>query len=341
MSKQRIGIIGAGSFGTALAKVFHEAGNQVQVWAREPEIVAHINTFNLNPRYLSHLVLPDAVFAVSKLFEVVREKDLLVLATPSHTLRDMASHIKPMLSGNEVVITVSKGIEQKSFKTMSQVLVDILEGVISSDQIGVLSGPSHAEEVAHQKPTTVVASSYSSQVASYIQDTCMTPMFRIYVNNDVAGVEIGGSVKNIMAIAAGVIDGAGWGDNTKAALITRGLHEMKLMGAHFGAFTDTFSGLTGMGDLIVTCTSAYSRNRRLGHLIGEGKNLEEIIDGMEMVAEGVKTTRAVYNWARKNSIEMPITSAVYQVLFEGVNPIDAMTQLMNRDPKQEGLQGIY
>jgi glycerol-3-phosphate dehydrogenase (NAD(P)+) len=341
MSKQRIGIIGAGSFGTALAKVFYEAGNQVHVWAREPEIVAHINAHHVNPSYLSDLVLPDSVYAVEELSELVQEKDLLVLATPSHTLGDMASRIKPLLSGNEVVITVSKGIEKDSFKTMSQVLVHVLDGVISSDRIGVLSGPSHAEEVAHQKPTTVVATSYSTQTATYIQDTCMTPMFRIYVNNDVAGVEVGGSVKNIMAIAAGVIDGAGWGDNTKAALITRGLHEMKRMGAYFGAHTDTFSGLTGMGDLIVTCTSPHSRNRRLGQLIGEGKSLEEIIDGMEMVAEGVKTTQAVHFWAQKNSVEMPITSAVYHVLFEGVNPIDAMTQLMNRDPKQEGLQNIY
>ena len=341
MSKQRIGIIGAGSFGTALAKVFYEAGNQVQVWAREAEIVTHINAHHTNPKYIPDLILPDTVRAMSELSDIVQEKDLLVLATPSHTLGDMAGRIKPMLSGSEVIVSVSKGIEKDSFKTMSQVLVHVLEGVISTDRIGVLSGPSHAEEVAHLKPTTIVASSYSTQTATYIQDTCMTPMFRVYVNNDVAGVEIGGSVKNIMAIAAGVIDGAGWGDNAKAALITRGLHEMKRMGAHFGAHTDTFSGLTGMGDLIVTCTSAHSRNRRLGQLIGEGKRLEEIIDGMEMVAEGVKTTQAVYSWAQKNSIEMPITSAVYQVLFEGVNPIDAMTQLMNRDPKQEGLQDIY
>ena len=341
MSKQRIGIIGAGSFGTALAKEFYAAGNHVHVWAREPEIVAHINVHHVNPIYLSDLVLPDSVYAVEELSELVLEKDLLVLATPSHTLGDMASRIKPLLSGNEVVITVSKGIEKDSFKTMSQLLAHVLDGVISSERIGVLSGPSHAEEVAHQKPTTVVATSYSTQTATYIQDTCMTPMFRIYVNNDVAGVDAARPVKTMMALAAGVLAGAGWGDNTKAALITRGLHEMKRMGTYFGAHTDTFSGLTGMGDLIVTCTSPHSRNRRLGQLIGEGKSLEEIIDGMEMVAEGVKTTQAVYFWAKKNSVEMPITSAVYEVLFEGVNPIDAMTQLMNRDPKQEGLQDIY
>jgi glycerol-3-phosphate dehydrogenase (NAD(P)+) len=253
----------------------------------------------------------------------------------------MAESIKPMLKGNEVVITVSKGIEQDTFMTMSQVLVEALEGVITSDQIGVLYGPSHAEEVAHQKPTTVVAASYSTRTATYIQNTCMTSMFRIYVNNDVLGVEIGGSVKNIMAIAAGVIDGAGWGDNTKAALITRGLHEIKRMGVQFGAHTDTFSGLTGMGDLIVTCTSEHSRNRRLGLEIGKGKSLDEVVEGMDMVAEGVKTTRAVYYWAKKHGIEMPITTAIYQVLFEGMNPVDALNDLMNRDPKQEGLQDIY
>ena len=234
-----------------------------------------------------------------------------------------------------------KGIEQDTFMTMSQVMVEVLDRVINSDQIGVLYGPSHAEEVAHEKPTTVVAASYSTRTATYIQNTCMTPMFRIYVNNDVLGVEIGGSVKNIMAIAAGVIDGAGWGDNTKAALITRGLHEIKRMGVRFGAHTDTFSGLTGMGDLIVTCTSEHSRNRRLGLEIGRGKSLDDIIGGMHMVAEGVKTTRAVYFWAQKYGVEMPITTAIYQVLFEGMNPVDALNDLMNRDPKQEGLQDIY
>jgi glycerol-3-phosphate dehydrogenase (NAD(P)+) len=341
MNGQRIGIIGAGSFGTALSKVFIDAGNEVQIWAREADIVDQINQHHHNPAYLPDLELPKELKAVKTLEEVVQNQQLLVLATPSHTLRTMAESIKPMLKGNEVVITVSKGIEQDTFMTMSQVLVEALEGVITSDQIGVLYGPSHAEEVAHQKPTTVVAASYSTRTATYIQNTCMTSMFRIYVNNDVLGVEIGGSVKNIMAIAAGVIDGAGWGDNTKAALITRGLHEIKRMGVQFGAHTDTFSGLTGMGDLIVTCTSEHSRNRRLGLEIGKGKSLDEVVEGMDMVAEGVKTTRAVYYWAKKHGIEMPITTAIYQVLFEGMNPVDALNDLMNRDPKQEGLQDIY
>jgi glycerol-3-phosphate dehydrogenase (NAD(P)+) len=341
MNGQRIGIIGAGSFGTALSKVFIDAGNEVQIWAREADIVDQINQHHHNPAYLPDLELPKELKAVKTLEEVVQSQQLLVLATPSHTLRTMAESIKPMLKGNEVVITVSKGIEQDTFMTMSQVLVEALEGVITSDQIGVLYGPSHAEEVAHQKPTTVVAASYSTRTATYIQNTCMTSMFRIYVNNDVLGVEIGGSVKNIMAIAAGVIDGAGWGDNTKAALITRGLHEIKRMGVQFGAHTDTFSGLTGMGDLIVTCTSEHSRNRRLGLEIGKGKSLDEVVEGMDMVAEGVKTTRAVYYWAKKHGIEMPITTAIYQVLFEGMNPVDALNDLMNRDPKQEGLQDIY
>jgi len=341
MNGQRIGIIGAGSFGTALSKVFIDAGNEVQIWAREADIADQINQHHHNPAYLPDLELPKELKAVKTLQEVVQNQQLLVLATPSHTLRTMAESIKPMLKGDEVVITVSKGIEQDTFMTMSQVLVEALEGVITSDQIGVLYGPSHAEEVAHQKPTTVVAASYSTRTATYIQNTCMTSMFRIYVNNDVLGVEIGGSVKNIMAIAAGVIDGAGWGDNTKAALITRGLHEIKRMGVQFGAHTDTFSGLTGMGDLIVTCTSEHSRNRRLGLEIGKGKSLDEVVEGMDMVAEGVKTTRAVYYWAKKHGIEMPITTAIYQVLFEGMNPVDALNDLMNRDPKQEGLQDIY
>jgi glycerol-3-phosphate dehydrogenase (NAD(P)+) len=219
--------------------------------------------------------------------------------------------------------------------TPTQILVSVFDGVILEDQIGVLSGPSHAEEVSKFKPTTVVAAAYSKRVARIIQETFMTPMFRVYLNQDIIGVEIGAALKNIMAIAAGIADGADMGDNAKAALITRGLHEMKRMGVAMGASQDTFSGLTGLGDLIVTCTSEHSRNRYVGYNIGQGKKLDEIITGMNMVAEGVKTTDSVNQWAEKNSIEMPITRAVHKVLFENMDPTDALIELMTRNPKEE------
>jgi len=211
----------------------------------------------------------------------------------------------------------------------------VLEDVTLEDQVGVLTGPSHAEEVSKFKPTTVVAAAYSTRVARIIQRTFITPMFRVYLNHDIIGAEIGGAVKNIMAIAAGIIDGADLGDNAKAALMTRGLHEMKRMGNHLGASQDTFSGLTGMGDLIVTCTSQHSRNRFVGFNIGQGKTLDEIISGMNMVAEGVKTAESVALWSRKNNIEMPITNAVYKVLFEQLDPKDAVHELMTRNAKEE------
>ncbi len=332
---KNVTIVGAGSFGTALATVLDTAGNNVQIWAREKEIVDSINNEHRNLAYLQDLKLPDSIKAYHDLEKCLRNQDMVLFATPSHTLREVAARIKPCLDGDEILVTVSKGIENETFKTMSQILIEVMEGVTYEDKIGVLYGPSHAEEVATLKPTTVVAAAYSSRTAKEIQNTFLTPMFRVYVNNDVVGVEIGGSVKNIMAIAAGVIDGAELGDNAKAALITRGLHEMKRMGAMMGAHPDTFSGLTGMGDLIVTCTSAHSRNRYVGHQIGLGRKLDEIIESMSMVAEGIKTTKSVHDWAVKNRVDMPITSAVYKVLFEDVDPKDAMNALMTRDPKDE------
>lgn len=332
---RNVTIVGAGSFGTALATVLDTAGNNVQIWAREKEIVAGINENHQNPSYLSHVELPETIQAYNDLEHCLRDQDMVVFATPSHTLREVAAKIKPCLDGHEILVTVSKGIENDTFKTMSQILVEVMEGVTYEDNIGVLYGPSHAEEVSMLKPTTVVAAAYSTRTARLIQETFLTPMFRVYINNDVIGVEIGGSVKNIMAIAAGVIDGAELGDNAKAALITRGLHEMKRMGVMMGAHTDTFSGLTGMGDLIVTCTSEHSRNRYVGNQIGLGKKLDDVIKSMNMVAEGIKTTKSVHDWAVKNRVDMPITSAVYKVLFESVDPKDALNALMTRDPKDE------
>ncbi|SMO69590.1 NAD(P)H-dependent glycerol-3-phosphate dehydrogenase [Gracilimonas mengyeensis] len=335
MSNKNVTIIGAGSFGTALAMVLDQAGNNVQIWAREPEVAQGINENHINPSYLSDIKIPETIKAYNNLEQCLQSQDIILFATPSHALRDVANKLKPCLDGHEILVTVAKGIENDTFKTMSQVLVEVMEGTTYEDNIGVLYGPSHAEEVGLFKPTTVVSAAYSTRTARIIQETFLTPMFRVYINNDVIGVEIGGSVKNIMAIAAGIVDGAELGDNAKAALITRGLHEMKRMGVMLGAHSDTFSGLTGMGDLIVTCTSSHSRNRSVGYRIGKGEKLDDIIKSMNMVAEGIKTAKSVRDWSVKNKVEMPITHAVYRVLFEDVDPSDVLYELMTRDPKDE------
>ena len=335
MSNKNVTVIGAGSFGTALAMVLEQAGNKVQIWAREEEIANRINEDHINPSYLNDIQLSEDIVAYNNIEQCLQAQDMVVFATPSHALREVAKKIKPCLDGHEILVTVAKGIENDTFKTMSQVLIEVMDGTTYEDNIGVLYGPSHAEEVGKLRPTTVVAAAYSTRTAKIIQETFLTPMFRVYVNNDVIGVEIGGSVKNIMAIAAGIVDGAELGDNAKAALITRGLHEMKRMGQMLGAHSDTFSGLTGMGDLIVTCTSSHSRNRSVGFRIGQGEKLDDIINSMNMVAEGVKTTKSVKDWAEKNNVEMPITQAVYSVLFENMDPRDALYKLMTRDPKDE------
>lgn len=332
---KKVSIIGAGSFGTALSIVLARAGNKVKLWAREPEIAYNINNFHENGEYLPELTLPDSIECSTKLEDCFGEQDIVLFATPSHAVREMAGKVKPLLNGDEMIVNVAKGIEKDTFMTMSQVLVEVLKGTIVEDHIGVIYGPSHAEEVSKFRPTTVVATSYSKRTARIIQETFMTPMFRVYLNYDIVGVEVGGSVKNIMAIAAGIVDGAEMGDNAKAALITRGLHEMKRLGMSLGASQDTFSGLTGMGDLIVTCTSEHSRNRYVGYHIGKGEKLDDIISKMNMIAEGVKTTEAVKGWSKELNIEMPITDAVYSVLFEGQDPKDVLYELMTRNPKEE------
>lgn len=332
---KKISIIGAGSFGTAIALVTAKNGHSVSIWAREREVVEGINKNHVNPDYISDIKLPKSIKAYHNIEDVLKDPEIVVFATPSHAMREVSTRAKKFLKGSEIIVTVAKGIEQDSLMTPSQVLVDVLDGVVLEDQIGVLTGPSHAEEVSRFKPTTVVAAAYSKRVARIIQETFITPMFRVYLNHDIIGAEIGAALKNIMAIAAGIVDGAELGDNAKAALITRGLHEMKRMGSTLGASQDTFSGLTGMGDLIVTCTSTHSRNRYVGYNIGRGKTLKEITSGMNMVAEGVKTARSVYQWSQQNGVEMPITEAVYKVLFEKMDPKDAVNELMTRNAKDE------
>ncbi|MGM0507256.1 MAG: NAD(P)H-dependent glycerol-3-phosphate dehydrogenase [Bacteroidota bacterium] len=332
-----VAVIGAGSFGTALATVLAGKGNRVTLWAREAEVARSINEENRNPFYLSDLDLSDSIGATTDLVEAIRGVSLILIATPSHAVRTVTARMADHIEGEPLLVIVSKGIEEKTFMTMSQVAVETLEGRLSEDRIGVLYGPSHAEEVALLKPSAVVASSYSRRTAREIQESFMTSMFRVYLNQDIIGVEVGGSVKNIMAIAAGIADGLEMGDNAKAALMTRGLHEMKRMGLHLGASQDTFSGLSGLGDLVVTCTSQHSRNRQVGYRLGRGETLEQIQAQMNMVAEGVKTAHSVHEWADANRVEMPITEAVCRSLFGGESPADLLVELMNRTAKEERL----
>jgi glycerol-3-phosphate dehydrogenase (NAD(P)+) len=328
-------VIGAGSWGTALSMVLARAGHDVKIWAREPEIAYRINNFHENGTYLEGITLSDAIKSYTDLKECLHNRDIIVFATPSHTMREVAKRALPHMSGNEIVVSVSKGIENDTFLTMSQVLVEVLKDKIIEDHIGVLYGPSHAEEVCRFKPTLIVSTAYSRRTAQLIQRTFMTPMFRVYVNYDILGVEIAGSVKNVIAIAAGIVDGADFGDNAKAALLTRGMSEIRRLGTRLGASQETFSGLAGIGDLIVTCTSEHSRNRYVGYHIGRGERLNDIISRMNMIAEGVKTTKSVYFWGKSLHVDMPITEAVYKILFEDVDPKDAVYELMTRNPKEE------
>jgi glycerol-3-phosphate dehydrogenase (NAD(P)+) len=332
-----VSVIGAGSWGTALSLVLADSGHKVRLWAREPEVVRHINSEHRNPVYLSDIELPQQVVCFETLEETVLTAEVVLVATPSHALRGIAERLKPLLNGSQLLISVVKGIENETFKTMTQVLSEVMEGTVPQDNIATLYGPSHAEEVALRLPTAVVVAAYSSSTATVVQNMFSSPMFRVYVNRDVLGVEVSGSIKNIMAIAAGVAEGAGFGDNAIAALITRGLQEIKRLGMRLGASQDTFAGLAGVGDLVVTCTSQHSRNRYVGRRIGKGEALDDIIKEMKQVAEGVHTTRSVYGWSKKLQVDMPITDAVYKVLFEGLNPKEGVYKLMTRSQKEEVL----
>ena len=327
-------LFGAGSWGTALSVHLASAGRDVTLWARRPEVVEEIRRTSRNPTYLPELLIPSSVDITTDLEEAATASNLWGFAVPSQKLRARAKALRPYAHDAVRVVSLSKGIENETLQTMSQVLDDVLEHVPQS-QIGALHGPSHAEEVAEGRPTTVVAAAPDEDEARRIQKAFMTERLRVYLNTDVLGVEIGGSVKNVLAIAAGISDGTCFGDNAKAALVTRGLAEMRRLGRALGAEPRTFSGLAGIGDLVVTCTSLHSRNRHLGEQIASGKTLDRVLDEMEMVAEGVHTTQAVHDLAERHGIEMPITEAVYSVLFEGTNPGAMVKRLMTRSAKHE------
>ena len=330
----RIAIIGAGSWGTALAIMAARAGHEVRLWARDVRVAASINDDRVNPRYLSSIEIPDRVFATSFVDEALRNAELVLLATPSHATRSLLLAMKSMLEKSSAVVNVAKGIETDSCKRISEVVNDVL-GEEYFQRFVCLSGPSFAREVVENHPTAIVAASLDETAAQQVQEMLSVGNLRIYTNHDVVGTELGGSVKNVMAIAAGMTVGLGYGANSLAALITRGLAEITRLTLRCGGKLETLMGLAGLGDLVLTCTGSLSRNRFVGEELGKGKTLDQITSGMNEVAEGIKTSRAVKHLAESANIEMPITNEVCAVLYEGKSPREAVTQLMSRPLKSE------
>lgn len=331
---KKVSVIGAGSWGTAIAFVLAENGHDCLLWARRQEQVDEINEQKTNQAYLPNIALPKNLQATTSLEKAATHGEVIVIAVPTKGVRSICQSLQEIMTNEKLFVHVSKGIEPDSHKRISEM---IAEEITPNKRRGivVLSGPSHAEEVVEHHPTTVTAASEDEQVAKEIQDLFMNHYFRVYTNPDIIGVEIGAALKNVIALGAGVSDGLAYGDNAKAALITRGLAEISRLGVKMGANPLTFSGLTGLGDLIVTCTSVHSRNWKAGNMLGQGKSLEEVVEGMGMVIEGVRTTKAAYQLAQKYKVTMPLTEALYDVLFENVSPKKAVDQLMTRMKKQE------
>jgi glycerol-3-phosphate dehydrogenase (NAD(P)+) len=329
----KVGILGAGSFGTTLALVLNSNNHNVTCWSFEKDTVDDIKMNGINKKFLPGVEIPNEINFTADLDATVHNKDVIVVAVPSQVVREVIIKLENKFNPGTIWVNVAKGIENNTLLRMSQVINET--GNIPEDKIAILYGPSHAEEVSRKVPTAIVAASSSLKTAEIIQRLFMTSYFRVYASQDVIGVELGGSLKNIIALAAGICDGANFGDNTKAALITRGLVEINRMGVKLGANPSTFAGLSGLGDLVVTCMSQHSRNRYVGEQIGKGRKLDDILNEMAMVAEGVKTTKSAYDLSIKESIEMPITEQVYKTLFENKSPIQAMKDLMTRESKIE------
>jgi len=330
----KIGVVGAGSWGTALANLLGLKGFKVSLWVLEPEVKEQIETSGENRLFLPDVSLSSNLFASNDLAEVVSDKDLLLIVVPSHVMRAVATKMADFVSPKTIIVSASKGIEIKTHLTMSGVLKANLPE-IPANRFAVLSGPSFAREVARKVPTVVTVASTDQSVANTVQHIFATPYFRIYTNDDLIGVELGGAVKNVIAIAAGIIDGLGLGLNTRSAMITRGLAEIRRLGVKLGANPHTFAGLAGVGDLVLTCTGDLSRNHTVGKKIGQGQKLEDILAEMRMVAEGVKTARSVYNLSCRLGVEMPICHEVFNILYNGLSPQKALHRLMTRDLKQE------
>jgi glycerol-3-phosphate dehydrogenase (NAD(P)+) len=329
----KVSILGAGSWGTSLALILNQNQHQISCWSYEKEDIENIKNTGQNKRFLPGVDIPAAITFSNLLDDCLRQAEVIVVAVPSQVIRPVLEQIRHNIPAETIWVSVAKGIEKKSLLRVSEVLQQV--GGIAGDKIAVLSGPSHAEEVSRNIPSAVVAASSAANVARLVQNLFSTPTFRVYANFDVIGVELGGALKNIIALAAGICDGAGFGDNTKAALMTRGLVEITRLGIKCGANADTFTGLSGMGDLIVTCMSRHSRNRFVGEEIGKGRKLTDILKDMVMVAEGVYTTASAFELARHKKVEMPITEQVYKTLYADKSPLKAVQELMTRESRIE------
>lgn len=329
-----VAVIGAGGWGTALSRVLGNKGHEVRLWVREEDVLQDIVTNRENSAFLPGVKLPPHVKATPSLEEALAGADVVLFTVPSQYLRSVARAAAPHIPRNALVVHGAKGLEVGTLKRMSEVLAEELPDWPAS-RIACLSGPSHAEEVGRDVPTAVVVASRDREVQLALQDIFMTSRFRVYTNPDIIGVELGGALKNIIAFGTGVADGLGFGDNARAAIMTRGLAEIARLGIALGARPLTFAGLSGMGDLIVTCTSRHSRNRRAGEMLGRGKTLDEIIGSSRMVVESIPTIRAARDLAKRHGVEMPITEQLYACLFEGANPLDAVENLMLRGARHE------
>ena len=326
-----VGVIGAGSWGTALSVLLHDNGHQITIWSIDPAEVKMLDEKREHEKKLPGVKLSDEMVITGNLEEAIHGKDFMVLAVPSPFTRATAKKMAPFVAENQIIVDVAKGIEESTLMTLS---AQIKEEIPQAD-VAVLSGPSHAEEVGRKLPTTCVIGATTRKTAEYLQEAFISKVFRVYTSPDILGIELGGSLKNVIALAAGVADGLGYGDNTKAALITRGIAEIARLGIKMGGKIETFTGLTGIGDLIVTCASVHSRNRKAGYLMGQGKTMQEAMDEVQMVVEGVYSAKAAAKLAEKYNVSMPIVSEVNKVLFEGKKAADAVDELMLRESRSE------
>ncbi|CAN5429840.1 NAD(P)H-dependent glycerol-3-phosphate dehydrogenase [soil metagenome] len=330
----KVSVLGAGGWGTTLAMLLNDNGHEVTLWEFNKTYADTLRNHRENFYYLPKVKISEKILITNDPLEAVKDKELVIIATPTQYIRKSLSSIGDFDFGDCYVVSVSKGIENGSLMLVSDMLLDIFKKINRSN-LACLSGPSHAEEVSRKIPTAVVCASENIEAAKTVQKVFSNEFFRVYTSNDLIGTETGGALKNVIAIAAGISDGAGFGDNTKAAIMTRGISEIMKLGVKLGAKKETFYGLSGIGDLIVTCSSQHSRNRKVGYEIGKGRKLKEILEELKMVAEGVPTAKAAFELSKKLSIELPIIEEVYNILFEEADPIESTRNLMLRSLKQE------